>query len=379
MFTEKIVFSPLQYLFYAILFIYPFLPVTLGPAFGIGSETAMTMILFPLGFLCFAVWIYRYKTSGFMVWIAGGLVLYLATMAIFQNPNGSTFMELSRLIVLFGIIFYLTKCEIDALVVSKIITVSAIIACMVTLFLIEPFGLWTHIQGQGGIRGVIGTDNLMAAYLLVCLPFAFITMDKNKIIGAVALFLIIPCLMFTMSRAGIILLGLELIACLVIYVKETGKWKLALAIKLFAIAVITIFMVKEGFEYSVVTPFGRVEFAEYTKKMFYTHPVVGVGAGQWGKEAHRMGLTGAWYHPHSEFAISLAEYGIIGLLLVLLFYGINIVLAFKYYPLLCVGLCGMITHSFIAGVRAPVQVFYLAVMIGLVGQKERNKYEKTAG
>lgn len=361
----------MKYVFYTLLFLFPFAPVTTGVLFDVGAERAMWDLFLPFGMAGFFAWVIaERKTLPYQI-IFGALILFLTIR------SGVSF-DVWRLVALAGVAFWLAKSSVDTTAAAKIIVITAIIE-VVTAPIIESLGLWTNIQNQSGWRGTIGCDNKLASVLLVFIPVAFYLLSVSKgawrVASWVAIGLLIPAAVLSGSRGGVVGMLIEVVICLLI-LSRTSKIKWGFVV----IGLLAVFSFclapDEKYSLGAFTVWGRTEdkLSVTTKAMFVDHPVIGNGAGSWPEVAHRMGLPVHLCHPQSEIGITLAEYGVIGALLLVAFYAGIIALAIERNKYIAVGIGMMLATVYIWSTRTPESTFYMAVMVGLVGKPNKARH-----
>ena len=217
--------------------------------------------------------------------------------------------------------------------------------------------------------GRSGVDHhaYIALYTVVAMAFVYHELFRHwkelkgwlRIVLIVSLLLIINHTVIVNSRAGMLVMGLTVVACVVHLVIMQHSWKLGLLVGLLAAAFIvaaTQFM--PGYVDRIAS---TVEHAEDDARTFINRsnlhaftasPIVGYGVGDYHAvqiqhytaDAFEAGIK-AEYNAHNQYMESLVSAGVLGLLSLLFF---------------------LLTPLFVAWRRHSPQSFLLAVLTGIV-------------
>ena len=233
------------------------------------------------------------------------------------------------------------------------------------------------IQGSDRLAGTLGDANALAAVLVagVVIAFALAYEIKGKPIVRILLVLAgalcLLCNLLTLSRGGLVALGVALIAAVIF----GGRWRAFAAVMgvLIALAVV-------GFFAFVATPeqtarvtnieqgggSGRTDLWTVGWRMVEAHPIRGVGAGNFQSESihyliapgalHRTDLIINTQHvAHNTYLQVLSEMGIVALVPFLL------ILAFSLSCLLSAA------RGFASRGARGMEMISRAVLVGLCG------------
>jgi putative inorganic carbon (HCO3(-)) transporter len=252
------------------------------------------------------------------------------------------------------------------------------------------------VQGSDRLAGTLGDANALAAVLVagVVLSFALAYTMKGKPLPRVVLVVIgvlcLLCNLLTLSRGGLVALGVALLAAVVF----GGRWRPVAAVMAVAVTVAVV-----GFFAFVATPeqtarvtnveqgggSGRTDLWTVGWRMVVAHPVRGIGAGNFQAESihyliapgalHRSDLILNTQHvAHNTYLQVLAELGLVALVPFL------IILGFSLWSLLAaakgfgargelgmemiaratfVGLCGILAADFFVSGEFSKQLWLL--------------------
>lgn len=197
-----------------------------------------------------------------------------------------------------------------------------------------PYGNYNHFAGM--------------VELILPLPFAYLLFAKvnleQRLLWLFGVVMMAVAVVVSLSRGGILSLGIELLALMLIAVFVRNRWadsgnqramnnnKLIVGVALAAIVLLALWIgyepltkrfgsVRQGAgEYSVVT---RGEYWRGAWQMFKDHPVTGVGLGAFPTAYPRYGRSSAknerLEQAHNDYLQLLTDAGLIGALIALWF------------------------------------------------------------
>lgn len=365
----------------------PFGIVLIPPFYSVGLDTCLYFIFLPVGFSCFALWIFSEKKDPLMGFLVVALIWWLAVRGAL-SVYGISWIELGRLIAMFGIALAISETEYDLKWLLRIITVTAILEFLY----IFPFRVqWVHIATDPGTHwlGTFSHENRLSFFYLSVMPACFYVLVKDtlpwKRLAAVGMALSFIALFFCGSRAGRYLGLFELIIlpigtwaalsknifrvhvsgvfrkCIPRIVRKVLIPSFILCAVLQGIFLYTAWNKRETFQkFSSWYGEERVGLVKASWEMFKDHPLVGIGAGRFGQV-----LGTGQEHPHNEVMHNLAEYGVIGFILS---YGIIIHIFWigACTPYFLTVIIVLIMHSFVGGMRTPEQSMYFGLFTGII-------------
>lgn len=178
--------------------------------------------------------------------------------------------------------------------------------------------------------GTFPHPNMLAGFLLICFIlglYLFSNTAKAKWLILGGLFLILLALFFTSSRIGWVLALMSLLTYALFHVKQKEWAKIYFIAALAIISSATILIGYRPFFVSRATDSlasnansSRTFFDQFGLKIFQSHPVLGVGIGQYIPEMISGFKLEPWQYqpPHNIFLFIAAELGLIGLILFVL-------------------------------------------------------------
>ena len=355
-------------------------------------------VLFSIG-LFFNIIFYRHRYRGGKLTIS----FVLISVMIFIGGIGSKYIwhyfvnfhfMISLGPMILAIYVYATSCifipkDVDArLYFTKQIVLLAFICALQILV--------SHIRIGGELidhfRAVLNVGWTNRAGLVIILMLglgsAFYLADENPRFNfilyhfAFALYLAI---MMTSSRGGMLFGTLEMIALTIyLFVKSKHKIKFSIVFAMWAIAGITILIVKRDFFLELLDKFkdlglsttGRTTLFKEAIELFKQYPILGVGFGFRGTHYFDEDCL-YWFH--STILQVLASMGIIGGIVYTYYYVKKFRILFakrdSFSMLITISLIAFELHSLIdAGTFEPLPFLYMAVLMNtfveLVNRKE---------
>ncbi|HEV3156983.1 MAG TPA: O-antigen ligase family protein [Candidatus Baltobacteraceae bacterium] len=214
-------------------------------------------------------------------------------------------------------------------VLDAILFAAALVALLAISEVFRGAGSWVDVAGYRipRIAGPLEGPNQLAGYLGITLPLSFLVLSRRARLGIASILLQIVALVLTLSRAGCVA---ALVAVMILaFARREQRARIltvlaigfALGLGALGIESLSTTGSLAAFLHlstgaSDVAPGGvgtRGELWNAALALWRTHPLFGVGAGNFELELVRVGLVGVRTHANSWYLQALAEGGLLQL------------------------------------------------------------------
>lgn len=334
---------------------------------------------------------------------------------ILYQPNHSLFYfyDLIKLYE-FGFIFYTYSINANIKEIKKTLSVLAYSFCTYVLiyiiisFVLVILGYNTITLPNGSTQTMIGIDNTLAhktrfmglwswftiasfhCYIALCLHLYLIETTKNKIINFIGILLCAYMIYLTDSRSSLLILGFIILSYFLFYLSKRLSFKKTIFIGLGVILIVGITFVsiklmsnKELFTMLLNNPYetiktlssGRIQMAEAIIKNLENHWLLGDGYGNNTLVYQTFGIA----HPHNALLATLLYNGWSGLIILLIFFVLNIkqlcsnltkIINNNFKWILVLSLCVLIESLFdtciIGAVSSNLETLFFYLCLGVI-------------
>lgn len=282
----------------------------------IGAGT-MAMMVVHMAIRDRAIRFVRAPQNLFVFWFMAAIAAsHLATLYIPLFIEATTGF-LSTVVMYLLISNLVTSPKRLKIVVNLIVVLTIVLALqgIVQYFTGAGFGGQETYEGRIQAVGIFSDPNDLALALVIVLPFVFLKLVEpaptgEKILALISMLILVYALYLTQSRGGLLAFGL------LMFLLFTRRFGLAAGLAAGAVIMAAIFAFGQrmsSISTEEASAYGRVQAWGLGIDLFETHPLFGVGAGEFTEYHFRTA--------HNSFVLCAAELGMFGLYpWVMLFY-----------------------------------------------------------
>lgn len=250
--------------------------------------------------------------------------------ADFKAPVIRETFKAAEYLVVFALALLCYKTDPDDRILRNVFFFVALIVSALAIsqeFTTAPAGIWIAHHGVPRIAGPLEGPNQLSAYLGLLLPIlvAFVVIGRANIFELLVILITVCSDILTLSRSGVVASIVAVAVTLyALRGRNTKLYAMGLALPVvIGLAAVGLIGGEISHFWSTEPQFQpsglgtRAELWQAAYRMWQTHPLLGIGAGNYELELGSVGFPGIHTHSNSGYIQALVEGGIPLLLSVL--------------------------------------------------------------